>query len=281
MKISDINPHIRLVMRGKLLHGHNIRRRVIYDYELIYLEKGSFTFVYADREYSCAEGDVIFIRPGVPHSFYVNNGDISQPHVHFDVTYRLESESIPISFKDISEMSEEEKGWIHVNYFESYPDDPFLRLKDKKSFVELFFKIIDSKENNAPISAKGMLTELISEIICDNYADIFEKQSAYSVANHIKDYIDAGNGFSLDLDGFARFFSYSKYHIEREFKEYFGAGIIEYRNKKRMQYASRLLETLSVSEAAEKLGYGSIYSFSRAYKSFYGYSPTKKKQLSR
>lgn len=275
MKISNINPHIRLVMRGKLLHGHNIRRRVIYDYELIYLEKGNFTLIYADREWQCAEGDVLFIRPGVPHSFRVDNGDISQPHIHFDMTYRLESENVPISFKDFDEMSDEEKSWIHENYFDEYPEEPFLRFKDKKAFVKLFFKVIQRKENNDPIAAKGLLTELVSLIIRDNFSDIFEKQYSYSVTSHIKDYIDAGNGFGLDLDGFARLFSYSKYHIERKFKESFGIGIIEYRNKKRMQHANRLLKTTSVSKTAELLGYSSIYSFSRAYKSYYGYSPTK------
>lgn len=281
MEIANVNPHIRVVMRGTLSHGHNIRRRVIYDYELIYLEKGSFTFIYGDRAWLCEEGDIIFICPGIPHSFSIDNGDISQPHIHFDITHRFESEKIPVSFKDVCEMNDKEKGWIHENYFVDYPDEPFLKFKDKKSFVELFFRVIESQESNDPISAKGKLTELISIIIRNNFPDIFEKQSAYSVTNHIKDYIDAGNGFGLDLDGFSRLFSYSKYYIERKFKEKFGVGIVEYRNQKRMERAVRLLETMSVSNAAEELGYNSIYSFSRAYKNYYGYSPTKtNKELS-
>lgn len=274
MKISNINPHIRVVMRGTLKNGQSIRRRVIYDYELIYLEKGSFTFMYADKKWFCTEGDFIFIRPGVPHSFHIDNGDISQPHIHFDITYRPGSEMIPVSFKDFEEMSEKEKGWIHENYFDEYPNEPILKPRDIKAFKEVFMSVFVSCENNDNISAKGRLIELISIIINDNFPDIFEKQSSYSVSNHIKDYIDAGNGLGLDLDGFARLFSYSKYHIERKFKENFGVGIIEYRNNKRMQYANRLLETMSVSKAAEELGYNSIYSFSRAYKSYYGYAPT-------
>jgi AraC-like DNA-binding protein len=42
-----------------------------------------------------------------------------------------------------------------------------------------------------------------------------------------------------------------------------------------MQKAKQLLKTNTVSKTAELLGYTSLYSFSRAYKLFYGVSPTK------
>ena len=46
MNLSLINPYIRLAMESRILAGHNIARRVIYDYELIYIEEGNFTFIY-------------------------------------------------------------------------------------------------------------------------------------------------------------------------------------------------------------------------------------------
>ena len=39
MNLSLINPYIRLAMESRISSGHNIARRVIYDYELIYLEE--------------------------------------------------------------------------------------------------------------------------------------------------------------------------------------------------------------------------------------------------
>ena len=77
MNSSLINPYIRLTMESRLLAGRNIARRVIYDYELIYLEEGSFTFIYDDNVYKCKAGDIIFICPGVSHSFILDEGDIS------------------------------------------------------------------------------------------------------------------------------------------------------------------------------------------------------------
>jgi AraC-like DNA-binding protein len=45
-----------------------------------------------------------------------------------------------------------------------------------------------------------------------------------------------------------------------------------------MQMAKQLLKDFSVTSVAEKTGYQSVYAFSRAYKTFYGVSPTKDKK---
>ena len=109
MNISSINPHIRLARTSQLPAGYQIMRRVIYDYEVIYLEKGELTFVYDGESYFCQAGDFIFIRPGIPHSFQLDHGEISQPHIHFDITHSPKSEKIPISFKDFNVMTETER----------------------------------------------------------------------------------------------------------------------------------------------------------------------------
>lgn len=72
MNLSLINPYIRLAMESRIPSGHNIAQRVIYDYELIYLEEGNFTFVYNGEAYYCKTGDIFFICPGIAHSFYLD-----------------------------------------------------------------------------------------------------------------------------------------------------------------------------------------------------------------
>ena len=98
------------------------------------------------------------------------------------------------------------------------------------------------------------------------------------LANQIKEHIDSGAGLKMNLDDLASFFSYSKFHLEKLFKDEYGEGIVAYRNKKRMQMAKQLLKDFSVTSVAEKTGYQSVYAFSRAYKTFYGTSPTKDKK---
>ena len=112
MELSSINPHIRVAMHSVIRSGESIKQRVIYDYELIYLERGEFTLHYESTSHLCRSGDILLLCPGVPHCFTLDHGDISQPHIHFDLTARPESNRIPVSFKDLSEMTEKEKEWI-------------------------------------------------------------------------------------------------------------------------------------------------------------------------
>ena len=276
MNLSSINPFVRIARESVIRAGHNIMTRVIYDYELIYIEKGIFTFIYGRMPHRCTEGSIIFIRPGVPHSFQIDSGDISQPHIHFDITHRPQSESIPISFKNTDQMTKSERALIHNDYFSDYPLTPIITVKNKEQFLSRFYSVI-SGENDA-VMKKSFLIQLISDIIRDNFPDMLETPLQFSVARQIKDYIDAGNGLTMSLDGFEGAFFHSKFYLERKFKEEYGSGIIEYRNAKRMEAARHILKTSSVSKVAEFLGYESIYSFSRAFKRHFGYPPSNREE---
>lgn len=276
MNSSLINPYIRLTMESRISSGRNIAKRVIYDYELIYLEEGSFTFIYDDTAYQCRAGDIIFIRPGISHSFILDKGEISQPHIHFDITHRHQSEMIPISFKDIDKMSDAEKAWIHKDYFSAYDHVPLLNISNKAEFLEIFYNIVTGSTES--LIKKALLITLISIIVNDNFPKLLQNDKQLNVVYQIKDYIDAGNGLEMMLDDFAKSFFYDKFYLERKFKEIFGISLIEYRNKKRMEIAKYLLKHHSVLQVSERVGYQSIYSFSRAYKSYFGCAPSKTKK---
>lgn len=274
MNISLINPYIRVAMDSRISFGNHISRRIIYDYEIIYLESGEFTLIYDDVTHHCRAGDIIFIHPGIAHSFLIDSGDISQPHIHFDITHRPQSEKIPVCFKDIDQLTDTELGWIHKDYFSEYSHSPLLTVQSKSEFLKCFYQIV--RQSDHALVKKSLMIRLISIIINDNFRENVENQADFCVEQQIKDYIDAGNGLGMMLDNFADTFFYSKFYLEKKFKEAFGVGIIEYRNKKRMDYANDLLRTHSVSKVAELLGYQSIYSFSRAYKLHFGHAPSKR-----
>ena len=275
MDLSLINPYIRLATESRIPNGGNIAQRVIYDYEIIHLAEGSFTFFCEGKPYLCKEGDIIFIRPGVRHAFCFDRGEICQPHIHFDITHRPQSELIPISFKDYGKMSDEERAWIHKDYFYPYASTPLLAIQNKTEFLETFYRIVSGEEDD--IAKKSLMIKLLSIIINDNFPLLLKSDKQPNTVKQIKDYIDAGNGMDATLDGFAKIFFYDKFHLERKFKETFGVSLIEYRNIKRMEIARDLLKFNSVSKVAEKMGYQSIFSFSRAYKSYFGYAPSKNK----
>ena len=149
-----------------------------------------------------------------------------------------------------------------------------MKIENKSEFLEIFYKIVSTDEND-DLYKKGLLIQLLSIVIRDNFPEVFaEEKKANSIATQIKERIDYGF-VDMNLDGFSAMFSYSKFYLEKLFVAEYGESIVSYRNRARMQKAKQLLKTNSVSKTAELLGYMSLYAFSRAYKLFYGVSPTK------
>ena len=60
MLISEIKPYIRRTMRSVLPPFTRIRQRIIFDYELLYIESGEVTLTYNGRTFLCRAGEVWF-----------------------------------------------------------------------------------------------------------------------------------------------------------------------------------------------------------------------------
>ena len=275
--LHQINPYIRVAMHSRLGKGLKIAQRAIFDYELIYIEAGELAFGYAGCEYTVGEGEFLFIHPGVSHSFDCRFGDLYQPHIHFDAICSPKSRSIPVSYKDIDKFTPDELASVQEDMLGGGASSPIISFADKERALGLFYDVIRLHGEGDILLCKARLCELIYLILRDNFEAclVAETEQDYTVAEHIKAYIDAEQGFSMSLDDFEKHFSYSKFYLEKLFREKYGESLISYRNRKKMNLAGKLLEKMSVSEVAEMLSFSSIYVFSRAFKNFYGISPSK------
>ncbi len=266
-----INPYIRVAMLSTLNSGTVLGPRVIYDYELLYLAEGKFKLTYGGREYLCKKGDIILYRPGVRHTMDIKYGDIFQPHIHFDLTYTANSKSIPVSFKDIYAFSDSERKNIRTDIFKEYPILPFITVSDRERFLQLFFDVVSGRLS--ALEKKAAMINILNIIIKENFPQA-EKSNRSSLADAVKDYIDSGLGLNMGLDDFEKQFVCDKFCLEKQFKSRFNISLIAYRNRVRMETARQMLKSNSVTVVAETVGYQSIYSFSRAYKSVFGVSPS-------
>lgn len=276
MNIAEINPYIRLAIHSELPAPFYIKRRIIFDYELIYIKGGEMTLTYDDRDYPCKQGDLLLLCPGVPHSFNVST-TLIQPHIHFDMKYDPQSEQIYICYKDYNEMNAAERAMIRENIFPDHRISPFLKISEKKEFLKTMFEIIDSSDSSNPVSVRNRarMLFLIDSILAENESILSQKRpSSSGIATHIRAFIRANYRQNITLEVLEQHFGYSKFYIEKTFKNTYGMSVINYRNRKRMDAALHLLEKNSVSETASLLGYSSIYTFSNAFRSFYGVSPT-------
>lgn len=276
----NISPYVRLC-RESLIHGPIlIHERVIYDYELIFLEKGIMTICYDGQTYHCAEGDVILLRPGHSHTISMDTHLVSQPHVHFDPIYDRCRETVPISFSPLSAMTAEQRAQI-------LPDDllpsvipTVFRPQTNWDIAPILHRLAASQAAKEPyyeIEGQALLTELLIQI-CREFAPKTAKVShatGIRLADAIKSYIDNNYTNNITLDSLAHQFHLDKYYLTRLFKSAYGTPPIAYFHSVRFAQAKRMLQQgYNVTETSTTLGFDNIYSFSRAFYNEFGVRPS-------
>ena len=85
------------------------------------------------------------------------------------------------------------------------------------------------------------------------------------------------NNYAADsVATLAIYFNVSRNTLQDAFKQEYGISIRAYKLKQRMEVAKQLIEEgKSIKEIAITLRYGTISSFSRAFKKYYGVTPTE------
>jgi len=96
--------------------------------------------------------------------------------------------------------------------------------------------------------------------------------------NRVIDYIQQNLDKKLPLSELAGIAAFSPFHFHRIFRGIVGEGLSEYITRLRLQYAATRLKyqpAASITEIALDCGFASSAGFSRAFKQFYGLSPSQ------
>lgn len=96
--------------------------------------------------------------------------------------------------------------------------------------------------------------------------------------NRVIDYIQKNLDKKLPLSELAGIAAFSPFHFHRIFRGLVGEGLSEYITRLRLQYAAHHLKyhpADSITEIALNCGFASSAGFSRAFKQFYGLSPSQ------
>lgn len=274
MNIHALNPYIRHGSPSRIRPPLHINTRIILDYELLYVESGEFLLKYAGRDYSCTTGSILLICPGIPHSFHFLTQPVSQPNIHFDLCFDGFSEKVYISYHNYDTLPSHHRSLIRENMFPELAVSPFITIRDREFFLDAFYKIIFA-ENIHSLSCRIEMLRLLQMILSENPSKIQPLTApAADTPQQIRAYIDSNFQHNISLTSLEQMFGYSKYYIERLFKQAYGESVIHYYNRKRMEAATELLGKHSVTDVAQKLGFSSVYAFSRAFRTYFGISPT-------
>lgn len=95
--------------------------------------------------------------------------------------------------------------------------------------------------------------------------------------NIVIEYINNHLGEEIDLEKLAEISHFSPYHFHRIMKAFLHEPLGAFIVRTRIETAARLLRysTMSVSDIAYQIGYGSPSSLSKIFKQFYGISPNE------
>lgn len=280
MNHNAISPYIHTAMHSTLVASYQIKTRVIYDYELIYVRNGSCVITVDGVPHPASRNQVVFLRPGIPHDFACTaEEDFVQPHIHFDPIFSPQSEQRPVSFKDRPAMTEAETALIGEDVLADIPIPAVFVPEEPDLFQKLFFEIISLYEKRPPrweLLCKARLTELLSLLFAQFETD--RPTPADGVPNEyaiIRSCIESSYLAPLSLDTLAKQFHINKFTLTRSFRRHYGVSVIHYYRSLRANHAKQLLLSTnrSVSSIGEELGFSDIYSFSRFFRSFTGMSP--------
>ena len=281
MNYDIISPYVRRAMHCVLKFPYRLKRRIILDYELIFIENGCCKITVGDTSYECYKNDVIFLRPGVEHVLEsLDEYDFSQPHVHFDIHHDEYSERRYVNFKKFNELPEDDKCLLSKDMVDI--DIPtVIRLKNPEYFKAQLFDLIESFGDVSSISrlrVKALMTRILL-IVFENYDKSYAKSSDSSnEMTLIKSYIESNCTQKITLDSLSSQFFMSKFYIEVNFKKCFGVSVIKYYNQCRLRASQKMiLEGKRVGDISRTMNFDNIYSFSRFFKNALGISPSEYK----
>ncbi len=115
--------------------------------------------------------------------------------------------------------------------------------------------------------------------ICQIFCDLFETSGNTERIMSIMRMIDERYIDDISVEGIAKYFNLDRKYLSRIFKAETGFTISEYITESKMSTAKSYIKSgFSISETAQFVGYSDQSVFSRAYKKYFGYSPSRERK---
>lgn len=199
------------------------------------------------EEYNVEEGEMFIIRPGE------------------ETTYTADTKN-PWYYTWISFVGERASVFDKGQCVRRIPGDIAIRLLD----------LVEAGETSADI-----FVSLLYNLIYDLYS---VSSLPYDRLAELRRYIRYKMKMNASASEIAEMFNYERSYLHRKFKERYGITVKQYITEVRMTRAKNLLLAgYSVVETSYRTGYCNEFVFSKAFKKFYGTSPStlKPKQMNK
>ncbi|MCB6365789.1 AraC family transcriptional regulator [Intestinibacillus massiliensis] len=238
------------------MHGHNNIAEVL----LVY--GGSGQYMVGNKTYEIATGDLLLYNAGDLH-------EVSTPSGTAISTYSF-------GLTDLHLVGLPEN---HV----AAPDTPFVRQTGSRydTFNNLATMIYRELAEDKPLAAELCRLLMSAMLVLTLQLPVHPEHTAgkadYTLANRIKDYIDAHYTEYITLGTIAKALRISPYYAAHTFKEIMGYSPIQYVIRRRIGEAQSLLinSDYSATQIATMVGYDNTNYFSTIFTKTVGQSPIR------
>ncbi len=239
-------------------------------YEVFFFLGGKVTYRAEGQLYHLRPGDILLINPMVLHQPIIasDSPDYERIILWVDKAY-------------LEQIAGDEGALSRC--FEGAERIRLLHLPSsvqRVEMTELLGRLVREcygNEHGASFYAEGLFLQIMVELnrLALHAGNRTEgEQDAPSLVASLLDYINEHYSENLSLEGLAKRFFVSKYHLSHEFSHAIGTGVYRYIMLRRLTAAKQLLsEGDAPGEVYIRCGFKDYTSFFRAFKAEYGISP--------
>ncbi|BBH20715.1 hypothetical protein Back11_20600 [Paenibacillus baekrokdamisoli] len=245
-----------------------------YAFHLVHGGKGEVSI--SSSKFIVKKGDLLFIPPGVHHSFYSNP---DYPLSTFNIYCELWNDKpIQTAIHLVWDESEYNLEWMTPTNPETNIDQlpPYFPLQHQETMVEIFAHIV--KHHVKQDKGSVIITSHLLKAFIIEFAQISEQRTVTDPRIQvIVDRINREGAKGCRYEEWLTQTGLQKTQFHELFKQATGLSPKAYWTKTVMKQAAIYLQESneSITEIAEYLDYSSIHHFSKQFTLFYGVSPTE------
>lgn len=234
-------------------------------YTISYHKKGCAKLKIGDETHHITRGTVIHVPPHVKFAHYKDDSE-ETVFLWWHYTFRIAGILDIMNFVDIPLVFQMENADYFEHVFQDFMDSaqkpqhlPSIILKKSKSY-ELLYILLENAISQYEFAnmkeQKNTFMDVLSRIIKNPEEPLSLKQLSEELHMHPT-------------------------YISNRFKELFGKSPLHIHKEMKIRRAQSLLETtdLMVLEISEHVGFSSVQSFSRLFKSYVGISPVQYRDI--
>lgn len=280
--VQHLSPNVRRAWNHRVKEIQ-LAPRVIFDYELLYVEKGEYHVRVEAETFTAGPGSILLFKPGFEHEFYSIGGADNEcwmPHIHFDVLYYEDFEEVSINFSTRDQCTEQELQFIRPDLLGAVFKFPnVIHVSNHMEIHKCLKQIIHAYERrdaDYSLLQKSLVLRIIYLLLKglkanNNHQPMQHQRALDEVITYMMEHFNE----PIALETLSKIACLSVYHFSRIFKQAYGISPHQFQIRYRIDQAKEMLmfQRLSLSSIAEKVGYSNVHSFSKAFKQVEGVSP--------